>query len=118
MFFGIVNILCGTPNKNKIDLERLGVIISHEPGGASIQNVLQWIQFYRHREMKKFDHGKKKNKQIYDSEEPPSYNFEHLDSLPFNTHIFKGTKDAVISEKNFSLLKTKMNAERTKVYDL
>ena len=65
LFFGIVNILCGTPNKNKIDLDRLGVIISHEPGGASIHNVLQWIQFYRHGKMKKFDHGKKKNMEIY-----------------------------------------------------
>lgn len=38
-FFGIVNMLCGKPVRNKIDSERLGVIISHEPGGASIPNV-------------------------------------------------------------------------------
>lgn len=45
-FFGIVNMLCGRPVKDKIDGSRLGVIISHEPGGASILNVEQWLQFY------------------------------------------------------------------------
>ena len=28
-FFGVVNMLCGTPKKNKINLDRLGVIIAH-----------------------------------------------------------------------------------------
>jgi lysosomal acid lipase/cholesteryl ester hydrolase len=65
LFFGIVNILCGTPNRNKIDKERLGVIISHQPGGASIPNVLQWIQFYRSGKVKKYDYGKKKNLEKY-----------------------------------------------------
>lgn len=70
-FFAIVNILCGKPIKDKIDTERLGVIISHEPGGASIPNVQQWVQFYKTGKMAKFDYGKKKNKTLYGSETPP-----------------------------------------------
>ena len=65
IFYGIVNILCGSPIKSKIDHERLGVIISHEPGGASIPNVEQWIQFHKSGKFAKFDYGKKKNVQKY-----------------------------------------------------
>ena len=60
--------------------------------------------------MKKFDYGKKKNKEVYGEEESPEYSFSHLESLPFNTHIFKGSKDAVISDKNWSKLKNLMNS--------
>lgn len=74
-FLNIVNMLCGSPNENKFDLERFGVIIAHEPGGASVNNILQWIQFARKGSFRKFDHGKKKNLQIYGQEEPPAYNF-------------------------------------------
>jgi hypothetical protein len=41
-FLQIVNLLCGEPNENKIDLSRLGVIIAHEPGGSSTDNIMQW----------------------------------------------------------------------------
>ena len=71
MFYGIVNMLCGTPVKNKIDSGRLGVIISHEPGGASIPNVEQWVQFHKSGKMAKFDYGKKKNLERYGQEEAP-----------------------------------------------
>lgn len=64
-------MLCGKPINNKIDTDRLGVIISHEPGGASIPNVLQWVQFYRSGKMAKFDYGKKKNLSLYGSEVAP-----------------------------------------------
>ena len=66
-FFGIVNTLCGKPMKNKIDTDRLGVIISHEPGGTSIPNVEQWIQFYNTGKIKRFDYGPKKNLAKYGS---------------------------------------------------
>ena len=61
LFYGIVNILCGKPTNNKIDKNRLGLIISHEPGGASIPNVLQWIQFHRSGKLARFDYGTKQN---------------------------------------------------------
>jgi lysosomal acid lipase/cholesteryl ester hydrolase len=41
-FLNIVNLLCGVPSENKFDLERFGVMIAHEPGGASVNNILQW----------------------------------------------------------------------------
>lgn len=41
-FLGIVNLLCGYTKESNFDLERFGVIIAHEPGGASVNNILQW----------------------------------------------------------------------------
>lgn len=107
-FLGIVNALCGVPVVDKIDKSRLGVIISHEPGGASIPNVMQWVQFYNSGKMRKFDHGKKKNKIVYGAEIPPEYKFDHLKSLPFKSYIFKGEKDAVMSNKDYENLQELM----------
>lgn len=70
-FFAVVNQLCGTPVATKINTDRLGVIISHEPGGASIPNVEQWVQFYKSGKLAKFDFGKKKNLSVYGSPTPP-----------------------------------------------
>jgi len=103
-FMAIINKLCGAPVIDKIDRERLGVIISHEPGGASIPNVQQWIQFYSSGKMRKFDHGKKKNNILYGSVIPPEYCFNHLRDLPFKSYIFKGGKDAVMSNKDYQKL--------------
>jgi lysosomal acid lipase/cholesteryl ester hydrolase len=41
-----------------------------------------------------------------------------LQTLPFNSYIFKGSKDAVVSEKNFGRLQTEMNQEKLKVFEL
>lgn len=68
----------------------MGVIISHEPGGASIPNVQQWVQFYKTGKMSRFDYGKRKNLAIYGTEIPPEYSFDHLKEFKFNSYIFKG----------------------------
>jgi hypothetical protein len=56
-----VRMLCGYSSKNKISENLFGVMMSHEPGGASSNNVLQWIQCFRHGKMRKFDYGPEKN---------------------------------------------------------
>lgn len=38
---------------------------------------------------------------LYKQPTPPEYTFTHLKNLPFKSHIFRGKKDAVISEKDF-----------------
>ena len=65
MFMAIVDKLCGVPTKNKIDAERFGVIISQEPGGASVTNAHHWIQMYRSGKFARFDYGTKKNLEVY-----------------------------------------------------
>ena len=69
-FYFIVTGLCGrNTNSDKINLKRFGVIISHEPGGSSITNVIHWIQMYRKGGILcKYDYGKKMNLEIYGTE--------------------------------------------------
>jgi hypothetical protein len=40
-------------------------MITHEPGGASANNALQWVQCFRSGAMKKFNFGEQKNLEIY-----------------------------------------------------
>ena len=56
MYF--IRMLCGFSKNNKISSEYFGVMLTHEPGGASPNNILQWINCYRTGIMKRFDHGK------------------------------------------------------------
>jgi hypothetical protein len=37
-------------------------MVAHEPGGTSVKSVMQWVQAYRNGKIRKFDHGKNKNK--------------------------------------------------------
>lgn len=73
-----VRLLCGFSIKNKISKDYFGVMLTHEPGGASSNNTLQWIQCYRKGDMTRFDYGPKKNMEIYGSEDPTVYCLDHL----------------------------------------
>jgi hypothetical protein len=54
-----IRLLCGFSIKNKIPAELFGVIITHEPGGSSVNNALHWVQCYRQGGvMRKFNYGK------------------------------------------------------------
>jgi hypothetical protein len=74
-----IRMLCGFSAVNKIPADIFGVIITHEPGGSSVNNALHWVQCYRQGGvMRRFNYGKKKNIQQYGREEPPTYCLEHL----------------------------------------
>jgi hypothetical protein len=89
------------------------VIIAHEPGGASVNNILQWVQFARTGEFRKFDHGTEKNQEKYGQDEPPRYNFEELRVHKFPKHLFRGAKDSVVSEKDFKNLVDTLDPDTT-----
>jgi hypothetical protein len=96
-----IRLLCGHSERNRISSDLFGVMITHEPGGSSANNALHWIQCYRNGEMKKFDYGASQNMKIYGSSLPPTYSLTHLSSLPFETYLFRGMKDAVMSGQDF-----------------
>lgn len=41
--YEVVKLLCGETKKNHVDMSKLGVICSHEPGGASDKTVIHWF---------------------------------------------------------------------------
>lgn len=114
-----INALCGAnQNEPKIDGKRFGVILSHEPGGSSVNNVLHWVQIYRRGYFHKYDHGKTKNMEIYGSVHPPQYSYNTLKDQQFELHLFRGTSDKVITDKDFQYLTSKLNPLKHKVYTL
>lgn len=118
IFLHIVNLLCGYPESNKIDLDRFGTIIAHEPGGASVNNLKHWIQLAKSKEFRKFDYGKKKNEEVYGNILPPTYNFDRLRECSFNKYLFRGMKDAVMSEHDFNFLLSKLDSNSTFSYEI
>ena len=62
VMMGFIRLLCGFSNKNKIPESLFGVIITHEPGGSSVNNALHWVQCHRQGGvMRKFNYGPEKN---------------------------------------------------------
>lgn len=72
------------------------MILAHEPGGASIKNVLQWVQCYRKGKLSRFDFGSDGNMLKYGQKTSPEYCFKHLKEVPFHSYLFRGQKDAVM----------------------
>lgn len=61
-----IRLLCGFSVRNKIPSELFGVIITHEPGGSSVNNALHWVQCHRQGGiMRRFNYGKIKNIELY-----------------------------------------------------
>jgi hypothetical protein len=104
LYLVFIRLLCGITKKNNVTEDRLGVIVTHLPGGASTNNAIQWMQCYRHGKMRKFDYGKTRNRVLYGSDQPPLYSLDHLKDLPFHTHLFRGSRDGLASEQDFNQL--------------
>lgn len=114
-----IRLLCGFTNKNKISPDLFGVMITHQPGGSSANNAMHWVQCFRSGGiMKNFDFGQEKNMELYGRQTPPAYSLKHLLVLPFNTYLFKGNKDAVMSDKDFTNLVGEFNCQKIFTYDV
>jgi len=69
---------------------RLEVFLSHTPAGTSLRNLIHYAQVVDQPTITKFDHGKKRNLILYNSVEPPAFDFSKV-ALP--VHMFVGTED-------------------------
>jgi hypothetical protein len=109
----VIQLFCGFSTKNKVPESLFGVIVTHEPGGSSINNTLHWVQCYRQGGvMHKFNYGAKKNMKLYGESSPPAYGLLHLQNLPFDSYLYRGSTDSFMSKTDFSNLVSKFNPER------
>ena len=60
-WFVLIKEICGYTKINKINIQKFGEMIAVEPGGASVQNLIHWMQFFRKGVPSKFDYGCEKN---------------------------------------------------------
>jgi hypothetical protein len=58
---------------DNFDLKRLPIVARHQAAGSSTRNLLHWMQAIRYGRFRAFDHGPKKNVQLYGTEEPLEY---------------------------------------------
>ncbi|KAM3141087.1 hypothetical protein pb186bvf_006888 [Paramecium bursaria] len=101
ILFWVTEQLCGYSQRNKIDLEKFGFMVAHEPGGCSVKNLLQWMQIFECKELRYFNYGKD-NQKIYGTPQPPKYPVENLKHLTIPKYLYMGTKDVITDEEDFN----------------
>lgn len=102
----IVTTITGYTKRRNFDISRFPLLFLNEPGGSSAQNLLHWMQLMRCEEpsVKMFDFGLIGNLEHYGKSQPPDYNIKALKSLEFPMYLFAGTKDSIVSAKDFETL--------------
>jgi lysosomal acid lipase/cholesteryl ester hydrolase len=106
-------------NNDLIPPSMVGLIFTHEPGGASLNNLLHWMQCFRSRKtFSKFCFGRRRNLQVYGMEQPPEYCLQHLKTLPFASLLFRGEKDGLASHEDFMELVGRFDEESVSSVEL
>eukprot|EP00826_Nyctotherus_ovalis_P017763 TRINITY_DN1524_c0_g2_i6.p1 TRINITY_DN1524_c0_g2~~TRINITY_DN1524_c0_g2_i6.p1 ORF type:complete len:405 (+),score=85.99 TRINITY_DN1524_c0_g2_i6:224-1438(+) len=102
----IVISITGYTERRNIDMSRFPLLFLNEPGGSSVQNMMHWMQLMRNDRpvVKKFDFGDEGNLKHYGKLQVPEYNLKALKELKFPMYLFAGTKDAIVSSKDFEQL--------------
>lgn len=94
----------------QMDNERLFVFLNHLPAGSSVRNLVQFCRQLRDRQFRKFDHGARKNIQIYGQVEPPAYAVANITNR-FMAFIF-GNNDRLIPAKSAFVLRNHLTGNR------
>ncbi|XP_014362640.2 lipase 3, partial [Papilio machaon] len=66
-------LICGF-NNEQLNNTMLPVVLGHTPAGASTKQIIHFGQLYNSNKFVQFDYGRFKNRRIYGSRYPPSYN--------------------------------------------
>eukprot|EP01087_Luapelamoeba_hula_P000438 TRINITY_DN10328_c0_g1_i1.p1 TRINITY_DN10328_c0_g1~~TRINITY_DN10328_c0_g1_i1.p1 ORF type:complete len:614 (-),score=68.36 TRINITY_DN10328_c0_g1_i1:47-1888(-) len=69
----IFSALCGWNPDNNFNMDRIPIIAAHEPGGVGIGVMIQWAQAMRSGRFCKYDYGRQRNMELYESETGPDY---------------------------------------------
>eukprot|EP01102_Stenamoeba_stenopodia_P023063 TRINITY_DN9816_c0_g1_i1.p1 TRINITY_DN9816_c0_g1~~TRINITY_DN9816_c0_g1_i1.p1 ORF type:complete len:662 (+),score=136.39 TRINITY_DN9816_c0_g1_i1:41-2026(+) len=80
---------CGW-NPDNYNIKRLPVMLANSPGGVSVKTICHWAQLARAQVFCKYDYGKDKNREVYNSPKPPSYDVSRI-NIPIA--IFSGGSD-------------------------
>mmetsp|Transcript_18858 Transcript_18858/g.18840 ORF Transcript_18858/g.18840 Transcript_18858/m.18840 type:complete len:391 (-) Transcript_18858:27-1199(-) len=90
--------------------ERFPVILSHEPGGTSVFNMMHWQQMtnYLFSKMEKYDYGSVGNLYHYGSIFPPTYD---ISKIPGPIALFFGIYDRLADPKDGDWLRKNLNSK-------
>ncbi|XP_044739786.1 lipase 3-like [Chrysoperla carnea] len=88
-------------NPEQNDARDLGVMLTHCPGGCSVNQLLHYTQQIEKGGFKKFDFGKRYNKQIYGQTTPPAYN---LSNIKAPVYLLYGDADNLATPEDVKIL--------------
>lgn len=74
----------------------LPLILSHTPAGTSLKTILHFAQGIESKRFLHYDYGAERNTVIYNSEEPPEYDFSKIE-VPIA--LFWGENDFLAQPK-------------------
>ena len=80
-------------NTHRINIKKLFSEFLFAPAGTSAKNLSHWNQIYLRKKFSQYDYGKKKNKEIYGSEEPPEYNLTEFINYKVKTILYISDMD-------------------------
>jgi len=87
----VIELICGRHNGAFND-SRMPVVVTHEPGGTSVQNIQHWAQAIRTGGFEMFDYGQQGNMKHYNQSTPPKYDLSRIPaSLPMA--MYSGSAD-------------------------
>ncbi|KPI94007.1 Lipase 3, partial [Papilio xuthus] len=75
-------LICGF-NNEQLNNTMLPVVLGHTPAGASTKQIIHFGQLYNSNKFVQFDYGRFKNRRVYGSRQPPSYNLTAITSPVF-----------------------------------
>jgi pimeloyl-ACP methyl ester carboxylesterase len=101
---GFIGMIADMHVKEVDNVERFPIIMSHEPGGTSTQNMEHWQQMmdYQENKAQMFNYGDKVNQAVYGQSTPPLYDFS---KIPGPIAIFAGVYDRLADPKDVAWLK-------------
>uniref|UniRef100_A0A673TXU6 Lipase n=1 Tax=Suricata suricatta TaxID=37032 RepID=A0A673TXU6_SURSU len=98
-------IICGF-DTNNLNMSRLGVYLSHNPAGTSVQNVLHWSQAVKSGKFQAFDWGSPVQNMIhFNQPTPPYYN---LTDMYVPIAVWNGGHDLLADPQDVDLLLPKL----------
>lgn len=117
----LLSLAMGIDEKIRADLSRVPVMLTNEPGGTSLFNMIHWQQSVLTGEFIMFDYGSgEENMKHYNTTEAPLYNTtriaETISQIP--TLMFAGTNDALVAPKDLVKLKALMNGTGADIRDI
>lgn len=101
-------VLCGF-DAVEFNYTLLPVILSHSPAGASTKTLTHYAQEITSGYFRQYDYGEKRNQEIYNTTEPPSYELSRI-SVPIA--IFYSDNDWLASTLDVQKLLTELKSVR------
>lgn len=89
-------------NGDQFNLTLLPEILKRTPAGASVRQILHYVQAVTHRRFCQYDHGSYGNMRRYGRADPPDYNLENV-TAP--VYLYYGDNDWLVSMRDVKRLK-------------